>query len=113
MRQAIAGLDLHLTTRDAADLVIAAGASRLVPKSWVATEVRRREGASDDPVSQLSAAKLRVLDQVKLAKTNRQIGKALGLSHHTVNNQRKIYAAFGVGSRAAVAVRCAEQKRVR
>ncbi len=114
MRQAIAGLDLHLTTRDAADLVIAAGASRLVPKSWVATEVRRREGASDDPVSQLSAAELRVLDQVKLAKTNRQIGKALGLSHHTVNNHlRKIYAAFGVGSRAAVAVRCAEQKRVR
>lgn len=112
MRQAICALDLHQTTHDEADLAIASSAARLVPKSWIAAEARRREGASDDPVQKLSAAELRVLDQVKLAKTNREIGKALGLSHHTVNNHlRKIYAAFGVGSRAAVAVRCAQMSK--
>jgi len=75
------------------------------PHAWLRAGIDR----TDDPRARLSQGERRVFDELLHGGSAKAIGEKLGRSPHTVSNHtRKIFSAFGVGSRARLVARCVE-----
>jgi len=75
------------------------------PNAWFGAATPDR----DSPLHQLTPAELTVLLRLLAGKSAKAIAASLERSHFTINNHtRKIFAAFGVNSRAQLLARCVE-----
>jgi DNA-binding CsgD family transcriptional regulator len=104
MRAALVALDLYQLTGDEARLAPAQAALERAPAAWFGSWK-----APDGPVDRLTPAERVVLFELLRGKTAKDIADTLDRSQHTViNHTRKVFAAFGVSSRARLLARCAE-----
>jgi len=102
MRAALVALDLRRLTGEERYATIVEEVSKRAPSAWLA---RRLKG--DSPLSELTQAELRVLAGLLDGKSTKGVAADLHRSRFTVANHiRKIFAAFGVRSRAKLLARC-------
>lgn len=104
-RAALVALDLQRLARDPHyDETLDAALAR-APQAWFAPQA----SPAAELLGRLTPAETLVLGALLGGKSARAIADGLDRSVHTINNHtRKIFAAFGVTSRAAVLARCAE-----
>jgi len=104
MRAALVALDLYQVTGDEDRLEPVHAALERAPAAWFGSWQ-----APQGPVDRLTPAERVVLFELLRGKTAKDIADALDRSQHTViNHTRKVFAAFGVSSRARLLARCAE-----
>ncbi|GAC1399856.1 MAG: hypothetical protein NVS3B17_04500 [Vulcanimicrobiaceae bacterium] len=105
MRAAIVALDLQRLARDPLfDETLEAALER-APDAWFAPQ----SSPASELLAKLTPAETLVLASLLGGTSARAIANDLDRSVHTINNHtRKIFAAFGVTSRAAVLARCAD-----
>jgi len=104
MRAALVALDLYQLTGDEDRLGAVHAALERAPAAWFGSWK-----TPDGPVDRLTPAERVVLFELLRGKTAKDIADALDRSQHTViNHTRKVFAAFGVSSRARLLARCAE-----
>jgi DNA-binding CsgD family transcriptional regulator len=104
VRAALVGLDLYQLTGDETRLEPAQAALERAPAAWFGSWKAPR-----GPVDRLTPAERVVLFELLRGKTAKDIADTLDRSQHTViNHTRKVFAAFGVSSRARLLARCAE-----
>jgi DNA-binding CsgD family transcriptional regulator len=104
MRAALVALDLYQLTGDEERLQAAEAALERAPAAWFGSW--QRPGG---PVDRLTPAERVVLFELLRGKSAKDIADGLDRSQHTViNHTRKVFAAFGVSSRAKLLARCAE-----
>jgi DNA-binding CsgD family transcriptional regulator len=108
LRTAIAAGDLRDITGERRWAQIGLEALRNAPKAWLRPSLERGS-ADDDPLGKLTPAERRVLTELCKGKKSRDIAITFGRSFNTINNHtRKVFAAFGVQSRAALVAECAK-----
>jgi DNA-binding CsgD family transcriptional regulator len=104
LRAALAALDVHRLTGDDERLEAAKTALEKAPSAWFGSWQK-----PDGPLDLLTPAERVVFFELLRGKTAKAIAAELDRSQHTViNHTRKVFAAFGVSSRAKLLARCAE-----
>jgi DNA-binding CsgD family transcriptional regulator len=104
MRAALVAIDLYQLTGDEDRLGAVQAALERAPAAWFGSWK-----TPDGPVDRLTPAERVVLFELLRGKTAKDIAEGLDRSQHTViNHTRKVFAAFGVSSRARLLARCAE-----
>ena len=109
-RAALAALDLYALTRTEEYLAHARTIARRAPHSWVSRAVAEAGQAPSSDLPRLGIAERRVVRLICDGKTSKQIAADLGKSEFTIRNQTKrIFKAFGVRTRSALATECARR----
>jgi DNA-binding CsgD family transcriptional regulator len=107
LRAALAADDLRTATGDRRYAQIALDALRNTPNAWLRKSLEARS-TEDDAIGQLTPAERRVLAELCKGKKAREIAAEFGRSFNTINNHtRRVFAAFGVRTRAALVAKCA------
>lgn len=107
LRTAIVATDLRDATGERRWAQIGLDALRNLPNAWLRATLERGSG-EDDPLSKLTPAERRVLMELCKGKKAREIAAEFGRSFNTINNHtRRVFAAFGVRTRAALVAKCA------
>jgi len=105
LRAAIVAVDLQRLARDPLFEEQLDAVLERAPEAWFAPQA----SPASELLGRLTPAETLVLGALLGGKSARAIAADLDRSVHTINNHtRKIFAAFGVTSRAAVLARCAE-----
>ena len=107
LRTAIVAAELREASGERQWAQLGLDALRNAPNAWL-RPILQLHSADDDPLTKLTPAERRVLAELCKGKKSRDIASTFGRSFNTINNHtRKVFAAFGVQSRAALVAECA------